>query len=89
MGFTARNINFLFRNFDMLQNQSANVTTFNSAQFGDLRTYKSESGNVWFCLNDVVKAPCLSHVIELKKRLQENGCSSIAVPLKDMFLLVH
>lgn len=63
----------------MLQNQSTSVTTFNSAQFGDLRTQQSESGNVWFCLNDVMKALGLSHVTELKKRLQEKGCSSIAV----------
>lgn len=63
----------------MLQNQSMNVTTFNSAQFGDLRTHKTESGNVWFCLNDVMKSLGLSHITELKKRLQERGCSSIAV----------
>ena len=63
----------------MLQNQSTNVTTFNNAQFGDLRTHQSESGNVWFCLNDVMKSLGLSHITELKKRLQEKGCSSIAV----------
>lgn len=63
----------------MLQNQSTSVTTFNSAQFGDLRTHQSENGNVWFCLNDVMKSLGLSHITELKKRLQEKGCSNIAV----------
>lgn len=63
----------------MLHNQSTDVTTFNSAQFGDLRTHQTESGNVWFCLNDVMKSLGLTHITELKKRLQEKGCSSIAV----------
>ena len=56
-----------------------NVTTFNSAQFGDLRTHQTENGNVWFCLNDVMKSLGLTHITELRKRLQEKGCSSIAV----------
>lgn len=63
----------------MFKTTGTNVTTFNSAQFGDLRTHQSESGNVWFCLNDVMKSLGLSHITELKKRLQEKGCSSIAV----------
>ena len=63
----------------MLQNQSTNVTTFNSAQFGGLRTHQTENGNVWFCLNDVMKSLGLTHITELRKRLQEKGCSSIAV----------
>ena len=56
-----------------------NVTTFNSAQFGDLRTHQTENGNVWFCLNDIMKSLGLTHITELRKRLQEKGCSSIAV----------
>lgn len=63
----------------MFKTTETNVTTFNSAQFGDLRTHQSTDGIVWFCLNDVMKSLGLSHVTELKKRLQEKGCSSIAV----------
>lgn len=63
----------------MFNIQSTNVTTFNSAQFGGLRTHQTENGNVWFCLNDVMKSLGLTHITELRKRLQEKGCSSIAV----------
>ena len=63
----------------MLETTKMNVTTFNSAQFGDLRTHQTENGNVWFCLNDVMKSLGLTHITELRKRLQEKGCSSIAV----------
>lgn len=63
----------------MFKTTETNVTTFKCAQFGDLRTHKAENGNVWFCLNDVMKSLGLSHITELKKRLQEGGCSSIAV----------
>lgn len=63
----------------MFKTTETNVTTFNSAQFGELRTHQTENGNVLFCLNDVMKSLGLTHITELRKRLQEKGCSSIAV----------
>lgn len=64
----------------MLQNQSTNVTTFNSAQFGDLRTHQTENGNVWFCLNDIAKALELSNPRDLVKRLNSKGVDTIDTP---------
>lgn len=61
----------------MLQNQSTNVTTFNNAQFGDLRTHQSESGKIWFCLVDVANALCLEQVSRLKSRLKADGVTTI------------
>ena len=64
----------------MLQNQSTNVTTFNSAQFGELRTHKSESSSIWFCLSDVANALGLEQVSRLKSRLNERGVTTIKTP---------
>nr|DAX99554.1 MAG TPA: hypothetical protein [Caudoviricetes sp.] len=64
----------------MLQNQSTNVTTFNSAQFGELRTHKSESSSIWFCLSDVANALGLEQVSRLKSRLNERGVTTIKAP---------
>ena len=61
----------------MLQNQSVSVTTFNSAQFGDLRTHQTESSSVWFCLSDVANALGLEQVSRLKSRLDEKGVTTI------------
>ena len=64
----------------MLQNQSTSVTTFNSAQFGELRTHQSESGSIWFCLSDVANALGLEQVSRLKSRLNERGVTTIKAP---------
>ena len=61
----------------MLQNQSMNVTTFNSAQFGNLRTHLSESSKVWFCLSDVAKSLGIEQVSRLKSRLKADGVTTI------------
>ena len=54
------------------------VQIFNNPQFGELRTSENES-NVFFCLNDVMKSLGLNHVTNLKKRLNEKGCTTITV----------
>nr|DAN38624.1 MAG TPA: hypothetical protein [Caudoviricetes sp.] len=64
----------------MLHNQSTDVTTFNSAQFGDLRTHQTESGSIWFCLSDVANALGLEQVSRLKSRLNERGVTTIKTP---------
>lgn len=64
----------------MLQNQSTSVTTFNSAQFGDLRTYQTADGIVLFCLSDVANALGLEQVSRLKSRLNEKGVTIIKTP---------
>ena len=64
----------------MLHNQSTDVTTFNSAQFGELRTHKSESSSIWFCLSDVANALGLEQVSRLKSRLNERGVTTIKTP---------
>lgn len=64
----------------MLHNQSTDVTTFNSAQFGDLRTHQTESGSIWFCLSDVANALGLEQVSRLKSRLNERGVTTIKAP---------
>ena len=64
----------------MLHNQSTDVTTFNSAQFGDLRTHQTESGGIWFCLSDVANALGLEQVSRLKSRLNERGVTTIKTP---------
>lgn len=56
------------------------VTTFNSAQFGELRTHKSESSSIWFCLSDVANALGLEQVSRLKSRLNERGVTTIKTP---------
>lgn len=55
------------------------MQTFNSAQFGELRTQLGPDGRVWFCLNDVMKSLGLSNVTKLKSRLNERGCTISAV----------
>ena len=64
----------------MLHNQSTDVTTFNSAQFGDLRTHQTESGSIWFCLSDVANTLGLEQVSRLKSRLNERGVTTIKAP---------
>ena len=64
----------------MLHNQRTDVTTFNSAQFGDLRTHQTESGGIWFCLSDVANALGLEQVSRLKSRLNERGVTTIKTP---------
>lgn len=64
----------------MLHNQSTDVTTFNSEQFGDLRTHQTESGSIWFCLSDVANALGLEQVSRLKSRLNERGVTTIKTP---------
>lgn len=56
------------------------VTTFNSVQFGNLRTHQTERGNVWFCLSDVANALGLEQVSRLKSRLDEKGVTTIKTP---------
>lgn len=63
----------------MLESTKTNVQTFNSAQFGELRTQLGPDGRVWFCLNDVMKSLGLSNVTKLKSRLNERGCTISAV----------
>lgn len=58
---------------------ATSVQIFNNPQFGELRTIKSKSNSVFFCLNDVMKSLGLNHVTNLKKRLNEKGCTTITV----------
>ena len=64
----------------MFKTTKTHVQAFNSAQFGELRTHQALNGIIWFCLNDVMRSLGLTHVTELKKRLNEKGCNTIAVP---------
>lgn len=56
-----------------------NVQTFNSAQFGELRTLVSSDGRVWFCLNDVAKSLELANPRNLVQRLKERGVHTMDV----------
>ena len=64
----------------MFHNHSSDVTTFNSAQFGDLRNNQTESGSIWFCLSDVANTLGLEQVSRLKSRLNERGVTTIKAP---------
>ena len=61
----------------MLETTEKNVVTFNSAQFGDLRTHQAVDGKVWFCLADVANALGLEQVSHLKSRLKVEGVTTI------------
>lgn len=64
----------------MFKTTETNVTTFNSAQFGDLRTHQTADGIVLFCLSDVANALGLEQVSRLKSRLNEKGVTIIKTP---------
>lgn len=49
------------------------VTIFENAQFGQIRTSVTESGEPLFCLADVCKALDLSNPRDVKRRLQSKG----------------
>lgn len=44
-----------------------------------MRVQSNEKGEALFCLNDVRSILGLSHISELRKRLKEKGCTTIAV----------
>ncbi len=52
------------------------VTIFENAQFGRIRTSLTESGEPLFCLADVCKALDLGNPSQVKQRLQKNGVIS-------------
>lgn len=52
------------------------VTIFENAQFGRIRTSISANGNPLFCLADVCKALDLGNPSQVKQRLQKNGVIS-------------
>jgi prophage antirepressor-like protein len=56
------------------------IKIFQNPAFGQMRVQSTEKGEALFCLNDVRNILSLSHVTELRKRLKEKGCISIAVP---------
>lgn len=55
------------------------VTIFENAQFGQIRTSITESGEPLFCLADVCKALGLEQSHRVKPRLQQNGATIITV----------
>lgn len=61
----------------MLKTTETNVTTFTSAQFGELRTHQAVNGIIWFCLADVANALGLEQATRLKSRLNEKGVTTI------------
>ena len=64
----------------MFKITGTSVTTFNNAQFGDLRTHQTADGIVLFCLSDVANALGLEQVSRLKSRLNEKGVTIIKTP---------
>lgn len=52
------------------------VTIFENAQFGRIRTSLTKSGEPLFCLADVCKALDLGNPSQVKQRLQKNGVIS-------------
>ncbi len=55
------------------------VTIFENAQFGRIRTSVSDGGEPLFCLADVCKALDLGNPSQVKQRLQKNGVFSSEV----------
>lgn len=55
------------------------IKIFENAQFGQIRTSVSESGEPLFCLADVCKALDLGNPSQVKQRLQKNGVFSSEV----------
>lgn len=53
------------------------VRVFENAQFGQVRTAKSDDAKIWFCLADVAKALSLPQVTRLKSRLKSEGVTTI------------
>ena len=72
---------FLFSIMSESNQTPPSTRVFECAMFGQLRTAEQNS-KIFFCLKDVMAALGLSHVSELRKRLQEKGCSTIAVLTK-------
>ncbi len=62
----------------MLKATEASVQTFNSAQFGTLRT-QTMNGQILFCLADVAKALGLEQISRLKERLKGDGVTTSKV----------
>lgn len=56
------------------------VTIFENAQFGRIRTSLTESGEPLFCLADVCKALDLSNPRDVKRRLQQKGVCTTDTP---------
>lgn len=55
------------------------IKIFENAQFGQIRTSVTESGEPLFCLADVCKALGLEQSHRVKPRLQQNGVTTITV----------
>lgn len=64
----------------MLEQVEANVQTFNSANFGELRTQLAQDGRVWFCLNDVANALELVNPRKVVERLAKRGVTTSDTP---------
>lgn len=58
---------------------AGSVQIFKNPAFGQMRVQSNEKGEALFCLNDVRSILGLSHISELRKRLKEKGCTTIAV----------
>lgn len=58
---------------DRQMENKTDIRSFESLQFGELRTAKREDGSVWFCLKDIARALGLNNQGELKKRLKVGG----------------
>lgn len=64
----------------MLKATEASVQTFNSAQFGPLRTHIKGDGVILFALNDVARALEITNSRNLVQRLVKRGVHSIDTP---------
>lgn len=56
------------------------IKIFENAQFGQIRTSETESGEPLFCLADVCKALDLSNPRDVKRRLQQKGVCTTDTP---------
>lgn len=62
-----------------INSNATGVQIFQNPAFGQMRVQSNEKGEALFCLSDVRDILGLTHITELRKRLKEKGCNTIAV----------